>query len=553
MFNRIFNSQAKTVTSAAGILALSALISRFLGLIRDRLLAGHFGAGPDLDIYFAAFRIPDLVYNVLIAGGIVVAFLPLFSEYFSKNKEDSWQFTNNVLNIFLFFLILISLILFIFTPALIKLVAPGFDLEQKNLTILLTRLMFLSPIFFGLSSIFSGILQYFNRFLVYGLCPILYNLGIILGIIFFAPYFGVLGVALGVILGAAFHFLIQIPSAISCGFRYKPIFNFRDPGIRRVFSLMIPRTFGVAAQQINFIVITAIASTLAAGSIAIFNFSKNLQYIPVGIIGVSFAVASFPALSKAWAEAKKEEFIKEFSSIFRKILYLIIPFSVLMFILAPQIIKIILETGQFGRLETHLTSTCLALFCLGIFAFALIPLIFRAFFAFQNTKIPTLIAILGMILNIGLCFILVWLLNPAGMLSASYGAGFQNFIKNTFSLQEIEDISVIGLPLAFSVAGIFQFILLMIFLYKKIGDYKLKEIFLSFSKILIASILMAGIVYLLLPLLATFLDIQTFWGVFFQTVIAGFMGVLIYILTTSLLKSPEIKAILKCFAPRSQA
>jgi len=535
MLNKIFNSQTNSIGAAAGILAISALISRVLGLIRDRLLAGNFGAGPELDIYFAAFRIPDFVYNVLIAGGIVVAFLPLFSEYLARNEKNSWQFTNNVLNIFLFFLILISLILFIFTPLLVKLVAPGFNPQQMALTILLTRLMFLSPIFFGLSSIFSGILQYFNRFLVYGLCPILYNLGIIGGIIFLAPYFGVLGVALGVILGAFFHFAIQIPSAINCGFKYQPIFNFRDPGIKRVFKLMIPRTFATAAYQINLIVITAIASTLATGSIAIFNFANNLQYFPIGIIGISFAIAVFPALSRAWAEAKKEEFIKSFSSAFRQVLYLIIPTSILIFILRNQIVEIILRYGQFTQEASQLTAASLGLFCLGIFALSLALLIFRAFFAFQDTKTPTLIAVVGMVLNIILSFYFTWLLK--------FPNAFGNFLIKIFSLSGIQDIAVLGLPLAFSLTGISQIILLMIFLYKKIGDYKLKEIFNSFSKILIASILMIIGIYLVLYLISPFLNLQTFLGVFWQTIIVGLAGALVYLLATFCLKSPEIDSI----------
>ena len=360
-------------------------------------------------------------------------------------------------------MILISLLLFIFTPALIKLVAPGFNPQQMGLTILLTRLMFLSPIFFGLSSIFSGILQYFNRFLVYGLCPILYNLGIILGIIFLAPIFGVLGVALGVILGAFFHFAIQIPSAINCGFKYKPIFNFRDPGIKRVFKLMIPRTFGVAAFQINLIVITAIASTLTAGSIAIFNFANNLQYFPIGIIGVSFAVAIFPTLSRAWAEGKKREFIEKFSSVFRQILYLTIPISLFIFIFRNLIVKIILETGQFGVFDTKLTATCLGLFAFSIFAQSLIPLFIRAFFSWQDTKTPTLITISSVFLNIILAFSLTWLLTFPNL--------FTNFIKNSFNLTGIDNISVVGLSLAFSISAIFQFALLLILFHQRIKKF----------------------------------------------------------------------------------
>ncbi len=466
MLFRFLNLQTKSITGAAWILILSALISRFLGLIREGLLANFFGAGSELDIYFAVFRIPDLIYNVLIAGGIIVAFLPLFSEYFSKNKEQAWQLTNNILNVFLFLLIFLCLIFFIFTPFLIKLITPGFSAEQMAQTIFLTRLMFLSPILFGLSSIFSGILQHFNRFLIYSFSPILYNLGIIFGILFLARPLGILGVVIGVVLGAFLHLAVQIPSAFHCGFRYKPIFNFKDPGIKKVFILMFPRIFGMAANQINLIIITAIASTLTVGSIAIFNFANNLHYLPIGIIGVSFAIAAFPKLSRYWAFNKKQEFIKNFSSVFKQILYFTIPTSILIFILRNQIVEIILKHGKFSSVSAEITAACLGLFCLGIFAYSLIPLIFRAFFASKDTKTPTLIAISAIIVNVILSFYFVWLLDFSNL--------FQNFIIQIMALQAIENIQVLGLPLAFSLAGIFQFVLLMIFLDKKFKKSNIK-------------------------------------------------------------------------------
>jgi len=516
-------------------LAISALISRVLGIIRDWLLAKTFGAGPDLDAYFAAFRIPDFVFNILIVGGVTVAFLPLFSEYFSKNQKEAWQFTNNTLNVFLFFLIFLCLILFIFTPSLTKLITPGFSGPQLIKTIFLTRLIFLSPVFFGLSAIFSGILQYFNRFLVYSLCPILYNLGIIFGILFLTSPFGISGVVIGVILGAFLHFAIQIPSAISCGFKYQPILNLKDPGIRKVFLLMIPRTFGIAVQQINLIIIIAIASTLAAGSIAIFNFANNLQYFPIGIIGVSFAVAIFPTLSRNWAENKKEELVKNFASVLCQILYLIIPISVLIFTLRNQIVEIILRHGQFSKLSAVLAAQSLGLFCLGIFALSLIPVIFRVFFSLQDTKTPTLISVISMIFNIILSFYFTWLLKFENF--------FQTFVKNNFSLQGIEDIAVLGLPLAFSAAAIFQLVFLLIFLYKKIGSFKLREILNSFLKILVAAIFMLFGIYSILHFSPSIFNLQTFSGIFWQTVIVSLIGILIYLLFTFLLKSPELKVI----------
>lgn len=543
MLKRFFDSQTRTIGAAAGILAVSALFSRILGLIREGLLASTFGAGPDLDIYFASFRIPDFVYNILIAGGIVVAFLPLFSEYFANNKEEAWKLTNNILNVFLLLMIVLCIGLFIFTPLLLRLVAPGFNLRQIKLATTLARLMFLSPIIFGLSSIFSGILQYFNRFLVYSLCPILYNLGIIFGIIFLAPSFGVLGVAIGVILGAALHLLVQIPSAISCGFRYRPILNFRHPGIKKIFILMLPRAFGAGAQQINLIVVTAIASTLPKGSITIFNFANNLQYFPIGIIGVSFAVASFPRFARLWQEGRNTEFVKSFSSVFRQIFYLIIPVSVLMFALKAQIVRIILQHGNFSQFSSQLTAASLGLFCLGIFALSLIPLIFRAFFSSQDTKTPTIIAVFAVFLNIILSLALTWLLTPAGN-SASpflrdFGARFQEFVRGIFSLWQVENISVLGLPLAFSSASIFQFVLLVIFLYKKVGDFMIGEILNSFLKVVSAGALMAISVYFILYLTNPILNARSLSGSILQILISVIIGVTVYLLTTVLFRSLE--------------
>jgi len=459
MLNKIFNFQAKTITLSALILGGSYFFSAVLGLIRDGLLVSKFGASSELDVYFAAFRIPDFIYNILILGGLVVAFLPLFSEYFSRNKNEAWEMVNHVLNAFLFLLIFASLILFISTPWLIKLLFPGFEPAQEKLVIPLVQLLFLSPIFFGISNLLSGILQYFNRFFVYGLTPIFYNLGIIFGILILAPKFGILGVAMGVILGAFLHMAIQIPSVRNCGFSYRFLFNFKYPAIKRIFNLMIPRVFGIAAQQINLIIITALASTLFTGAITIFNFSNNLQSLPVGLIGISFAVATFPALTRAWAEQKKEEFFKNFSLVLRQTLFLIIPISLFVFIFKTPIIKIIVEIGRvvlgttrFGALEINLAAACLGIFSFSIFAQSLIPLFLRAFFSWQDTKTPTKITILTVALNIILAFSFTHFLKEPNL--------FTNFIKNSFHLAGIDNISIIGLPLAFSISAIFQFLLL---------------------------------------------------------------------------------------------
>ena len=526
----LLNHKTKTVGAAAGILAVSSLLSRFLGVARDWLLAKSFGAGADLDVYFAAFKIPDFIYNILILGGVLVAFLPLFSEYFSKDEKEAWDFTSNCMNTFLFLLILISVFLFIFTPQLIKLIAPGFNYEQIQKTILLTRIMFLSPIFFSLSSVFSGILQYFNRFLVYSLCPILYNLGIIFGIIVLSPRFGILGVGLGVVFGAFIYFAIQIPSVLNCGFKYRAILNFKDVKIKRIFTLMMPRIFGVSVQQINLIIINAIASTLTTGSISVFNFANNIRFFPIGIIGISFATAVFPSLSRNWAENEKDKFIRSFSSVFRQILYLIIPISVLIFILKNQIVEIILSHGQFSDSAAKLTAASLGLFCFGLFGSALITLFFRAFFSLRDTVTPTLIALIAMGINIGLSFFFTQALRFSTCFN------LQRFFRNVFFLQEVNDISVLGLPLAVSISTFFQFVLLFFFLKRKIGDFGFKKISMSFYRILISVVLLIIVVY---PVSLFISRMGALW----QMVIIGFIGSLTYLLSTLVLGSPEVKVI----------
>ncbi len=516
------------------------MISRLLGLLRDHLLAGRFGAGQELDIYFAAFRIPDFVYGILVMGGITAAFLPVFSKYMKKEEEGAWsedalRFANNVLNCFLFLLVVICAILAVAAPWLIRFIIPGFSEESRQLTVALTRIMFLSPILFGLSNIFSGILHYFNKFLVYSLAPILYNLGIIIGILFFFPVFGIFGLAYGVILGAGLHLFIQIPAAVASGYKYKKLFNFNYPGLKQVFNLMIPRSIGTAAYHINLIVITAIASTLAAGSIAIFNLSNNLHYFPIGIIGVSFALSVFPSLSRAWAEKRKEDFLREFSFSLRQILFFIIPITVLIFLLRAQLVRMVLGTGEFGWLETRLTAACLGVFCLGILGNSLVPLFSRSFFALHDTKTPVIVGLLAMGLNVVFSFMFVKLF--------TCWEGFKETFSYFLKLGGIEDISIIGLPLALSLAVLIQAFLLLFFLQRKMGGIKGKRTWVSLKKVLTSSAFMAGAVFLVRQLASGVVDMQAFWGVFLQALLAGLAGIFVFLGSSFFLKSPEISTL----------
>ncbi|MBI2450594.1 MAG: murein biosynthesis integral membrane protein MurJ [Candidatus Nealsonbacteria bacterium] len=532
----LFNSQAKTIGGATAVLIVFSVISGFFGLLSDRLLAARFGAGIEASIYFAAFKIPDVVYNILILGGILVAFLPIFAEYFAKSQEGAWQMANHVLSVFFFLLAISAIILFILSPWLVKLMAPGFTESAQSMLLILVRILLVQPIILGISNIFSGVLHYFSRFLAYSLAPILYNFGIIFGILFLTPRFGIYGVGIGVILGAFLHLLIQIIAAVNCGFKFHFSFDLEYLAIKRIFILMIPRIFGIAANQINLIVITAIASTIASSSIAVFNFANNLQGMLTGVLGISLATAAFPAFSKLWVNGQKKEFSDKLSIILRQIFFLVIPASILLFLLRAQLVRIVLGTGNFGWQETRLTAASLGLFAFSIFASTLVPLLTRTFFSFQDTKTPTIVSLISVSVNIGFSFLFISLFKSSIL--------FADFFQKTLKLQGISDIAVVALPLAFSISAILQFVLLSIFLYKKIGGFKIKKVIYSLKNILIASTLMAVAVYFVLRFSANFVNMSTFGGVFLQAVLAVLSGAFVYIFTAYYLSFPELKTIL---------
>lgn len=535
MIKKILNHRAENITSAAIIMTISSFLSAILGLLRDRLLSGYFGASRELDIYYAAFKLPDLVVSLLVSGGIIASFLPVFSEQYAKNKKEAWNLTNNALNVFLFFSIILCLFLFLFSPFFINLIVPGFSSENKAITVHLTRIMFLSPILFGVSNIFSSILQYFGRFVFYAIAPIFYNLSIILSIIFFLPRFGLVSLAYGVIIGAFLHCLVQLIPSFKCGFSFKPNFNLFSPHIKKMVSLMIPRTISATATKLNIIVITAIASVLGPGAIAIFTLSDNLRSLPIGIIGGSFAIASYSFFARSFANGKKEEFLRNFSSAIRQTIFIIFPIGFILFMLRAPIVRIILGTGNFGWDDTRLTAACLGIFALGVIASSLIPIVVRAFFALQDTKTPLYIGLFSIFLNIIFCFLFVFLFK--------FQNGFFFLVSSAMRLKGIDQISVLAFPLSIILADYIEIFLLFGFLKKKIGGFKEKEILITLKKVLIASAFMIILVYGTLYFTATFVNVLSAKGVFIQGLISLLVGVFGYILANMILQTRELETI----------
>lgn len=511
MIKKFINSKflnekpTQSVVAAAFIISLAGIASRILGLFRDRILAGQFGAGDTLDAYYAAFRIPDLIYNLMIVGALSAAFIPVFTELITENREDdAWKLSSGLLSLLLLAVGTLSIFLAIFAPTLMKLITPGFSGEKMEMTVMLTRIMFLSPILLGISGIFGGMLVSFKKFLIFSLAPIFYNVGIIIGAVFFVKWLGPIGLAWGVVLGAALHMLIQYPSVRVSGFHFYPICMdvFKNPEVRKVLRLMVPRTLTVAVTQINLTIIPIFASTLAAGSLAVFSFANNIQSAPLGLFGVSFSIAVFPALSAYAALKKKEDFISAFSRTFRQILFFVIPLSVFIIVLRAQTVRVLLGSGKFDWNDTISTFQILAILTASLFAQSLLPLLTRAFYALQNTKTPLYIALISEILNIILIFVLI----------GKYG--------------------ILGLAIAFSLSSIVNMALLIFYLKKELPNIDGKTILDSTVRIVAASLVGGGVAQIAKYIVGSQGELDTFLAVFTQLIIAGSAGVAAFALAS---------------------
>jgi len=510
MLKNFLNQQSKSITGAAILIASAALISRIIGLLRDRIFAHYFGAGPVMDAYYAAFKIPDLIYNLLIVGALSAGFIPIFTKLLtSKNKNAAWRLTNNVLNIIALALIILVALGIIYMPHLMPYLAPGFNDSTMQLAINFARITFISTFLLSLSMVMGTILQSLRSFLLFSIAPIFYNVGIIFGVIVLVPIFGTIGLAWGVVLGAAIHFFIQTYGAYKQGYRWKWYFNLADKETKLVGKLMIPRTLGLAINQINVVVITILASLLPIGSVAVYNYAHNLQGVSLGIIGIPFALAVFPVLSSAAAKNNMDKFVKHLSATIRQIIFLIVPISIIILLLRAQIVRVVLGSGAFGWAATINTADALALFSLSLFAQSLIPLLARAFYALENTKTPFIICLISELVAIIAALILM---KPLG---------------------------VAGLALATSVGAILNFVLLAISIRYTTKHLEEEKILSSFYRISIAGIAMAITVQLFKYPLAKIFNQEYLIGILMHGLLAGLFGLAVYGFICYLLKLPE--------------
>lgn len=531
MINKVLNHRTKSSTSAGLVLAGASLLSALLGLIRNRLIAGGFDP-IERDIYFAALRVPSFITTVLIMGAISIAVVPLFREYSQRSEKEGWLFLSAVMNQLPLFLAIISSLLIIFAPQVVAVITPGFAAAVQAEIVWLMRIMLLTPMILGLSTAISGTLQCFDRFLVSSLAPVFHNLGVIIGIVILVPWMGLIGLAWGMVLGAIMHLTIQLPSFFSLRAGQPPTFAWRHVGLKRLLALATPRSLTVIFGQINLLVVTAIASMLAIGSISVYNLAGDFSQALTRLVGVSFSAAIFPTMALAFARRDKLKLLKDFVSSFRQILFLIIPGSILFFLLRAHLVRIVLGTGKFSWEDTRLTAACLGLFCLGIFAQALVTLVSRTFSAIQDNKTPAWVALCAVLLNVVLIFTFISLLGQPGW--------FQEGLGSFMKIQDIADIRIVGLPLAFSLSNIFQLILLTLVLRKRWSMPFIKNLTGFFLKTALASLVMGVLVYASLYLMAPQVDMQRVVGLVTQVSVALAVALASYLLVSYRLNRVEV-------------
>ncbi len=525
-------AKQNTILSAAVIIMILTLASKILGVFRNWFLARYFGASGPLDAFNTAFVIPDLIANILITGALSAAFIPIFTEYLIKKKNEEAEIVaSSVLNLILLIFAVFAVIVFIFPMQINHLfhirLAPPYDQQAADLM----RIIIFGELLLIIGSFFTSVLQSYHRFLIAAVAPVVYNLGIIFGIVVLSRSFGILGVGLGVVIGAVCHVTIQLIAIKRLGFNYRQVLRFRNRDVQRILKLSLPRAIGVGVGQLEVVVNIILASTLAVGSIAILEFAADLQMLPISLFGVALATASLPTLSGEWAAERVEDFKKTFLNSLFQLLYLAVPASLILIVLRIPIVRLVLGSGLFDWAATVATATTVSYFAVGVFAQAGFLLVTKAFYAMHDTVTPLKVALGGLLVHvtIGSFFIL----------------GYSKQLE----------IPVAYLGLTTSISGIFSFITLLFLLDRKLGHFGMKQIFYPTAKIVTASLVMAVFLYVPLHIqlpngefvIDYIIDTKRALNLLFLTTGVATAGLFIYGILTWWLKSEELRIFLGLF------
>lgn len=516
--------QQSNILSAAFVIMATIIFSQILGLVRQRLLVSIFGASDTLGIYLVSTKLPDFLFQLIIAGALSSAFIPIFSDYLIKNKEkEGHKLASTLLFVSLIVFSFFALLLFVFAKEFSSFVAPGFTDAHINLMASLMRIIIFGEILFIIGSFLAAMLQSYNHFFIPGIASALYNLGIILGILFLSPIVGIFSAAYGVVLGALIFVLIQLPFIKSIGFSFKPALSIsaiKSSGVLEVFKLIWPRTLSIAVFQLGTIITVTLVSYLQnpGRNYVIFDYAQTLAFAPVVLFGQAIAQAAFPVLSRE--KDKLSDFKTTFITSFNQMLYLVLPFSVLFIVLRIPVVRLIYGAAQFDWAATVLTGKTLAFFSISIFAQSLTYLVSRGFYALHDTKTPLVIGSLTTLIMV--------------LISASFIFFYQ------FGIESI--------ALAFSIASTLNFLIMFIILDKKTGGFDKIPLLKTVSKIFLASICTAFALYIPIKLLDQLVfDTTKTINLLLLTGISSFAGLSLYLFLTWLFEVKEAKMFILLF------
>ncbi|NCN59087.1 murein biosynthesis integral membrane protein MurJ [Candidatus Roizmanbacteria bacterium CG22_combo_CG10-13_8_21_14_all_38_20] len=499
------------ILSAAAIIMATVFASRTLGLVRDRLLSGRFTAD-ELGVYFASFRVPSLIFEVLVIGTVSTAFIPVFSKYLTTHrKKEAFHIASSVINLASLMLLILLIPLLIFTKPITQALAPGFSEPEVEQMMFFTRVLLVAqvlPLLFG--NFMTAILQSYKHFLLPAFAPIVYNLGTILGIIFFSPYLGLFGVVLGVVLGAVFFLAIQIPQITSLGYKHIFSFDFHNLGVRKIFKLAGPRTLSLGIAQIDSTIDLVLASLIGASSITVFTFAQHLQQVPVGLFGLAIAQATLPTLSQSRNSSKFKEI---FLASWHQVLFLVLPVSAILVILRIPAVRLVFGADLFDWDATVLTGMTLSFFAVSLFAQASVHLLIRAFFSLQNSKIPVTTSTIAVLINSGLSIYFIQVLH----------------------------LPIWSLGLSASIGAVVNFTLLIYLLNKKVKSFNKYQLFVPPLKMAIATFAM--IIFLQIPkklLDQLVFDTTRTLELFLFTITVALIGLLAYAFMSWILNIKEV-------------
>ena len=510
------------LAGAAVIVAAGFLGSRLLGVARSVAIADGFGTSSELGAYWVAFRLPDLVFQLLAGATLGSAFIPTFARYFNRRGEaEAWRLASSVLNLVCLATIVFAVLGVVLAPLLVPFMAPGLgedvgrESELRSLAVDLTRIMMLSPILFAVSGMFMGILNARRHFLYPALAPMIYNLSIIVAALVSDD---VRGLAIGVVAGSLLHLAIHLPALRSVGMRYSLIAQWRDSGVRQVARLMAPRVLGLAAVQLNFLITVFFASTISDEAISAVNYAWLIVMMPLGLFGMAISTAVFPLLAEQADTGGEAQVRWTVSQALRLILFLTLPASVGLMILSEPLVTFLFERGAFTAASTDITVSALLFYSAGLFALGGIEILSRGFYALSDTRTPVLFAVLSMVLNLFLSLVLV-----VGM-----------------------DFGVRGLAVALSLASAVEFFLLLRVLSRRLGGLEEGHIVYSVTRSVAATALMAEAVGLFVVLMhaSGHLNTGRLADAFAALVGGGLIGLGVYFLAAYLLGSEEMGTIL---------